>query len=104
MGGALGSVPVFSTTPLLAVYVVPSTSTVRGPVSRAAPRTNVTPAFTSRSTAIWSSQSVVASSRIRACTGDQSDVTVLSPARPGMRRPSASTSAARIIILLGMHP
>ena len=51
----------------------PSTSTVRGPVSRAAPRTNVTPASTSRSTAIWSSQSAVASSRIRACTGAQSE-------------------------------
>ena len=96
--------PVLSTTPLLAVYVVPSTSTVRGPVSRAAPRTNVTPASTSRSTATWSSQSVVASSRIRTCTGDQSGVTVLSPARSATRRASASTSAARIIILLGMQP
>jgi hypothetical protein len=80
IGGVAGSVPVFSTTPLRAVYVVPSTSTCRGPVSRASPRTNVTPAFCNRSTATWSSQSAVASSRIRTCTGPQSDVTVLDPA------------------------
>ena len=104
IGGAAGSVPVFSTTPFAAVYVAPFTSTVRGPVSRASPWTTSAPASLSRSTAIWSSQSVVASSRIRACTGAQSEVTVLRPANSGIRRPSASTSAARITIFEGMHP
>ncbi len=104
IGGADGSVPVFRTTPVPASYVVPSTSTDRGPASRAEPRTNCTPAASSRSTAAWSSQSSVASSRIRACTGPQSEVTLLAPAKSGIRRPSASTSAARTIILLGMQP
>ena len=94
----------FSTTPVAATYVVPSTSTSRGPARRAVPRTKVTPASTSLSTAIWSSQSVVASSRMRACTGAQSGPTVLSPAKSGTRLASASTSEARTIILLGMQP
>ena len=40
---------------------------------------------------------------MRRATGDQSGVTTDEPAMPGMRRPSASRSAARTIILEGMH-
>ena len=104
IGGVAGRVPVLSTTPVAASNVSPSTATVRGPVSRPCPRTNRTPASSSRLTATVSSQSSVASSRIRACTGAQSARTSALPARPSMRRPSASRFAARITILLGMHP
>ncbi len=104
IGGTAGAVPGLSTTPRDASKVSPPTSTVRGPVSRAWPRTNRAPAFSSRSTATWSSQLSVASSRIRSATSPQSGRTSASPASPPMRRPSASTSAARIIILLGMQP
>ena len=104
IGGATGAVPGLSTTPRFASYCSPFTSTVRGPTSRPCPRTNVAPAFSSRSTATWSFQSSVASSRIRSATSLQSGRTSDSPASSGIRRPSASTSAARMIILLGMQP
>jgi hypothetical protein len=52
---------------------------------------------TSRSTATWSFQSSVASSRIRAATGAQPGATRTSPAIPGIRRASASRFAAPII-------
>ena len=105
--GPTGSVPVFSTTPLRrGVRRRRPTSTRAAGRSAGRRRArSVTPASTSRSTATWSSQSAVASSRIRACTGAQSGVTVLVPGQ--VRRPAAprpATSAARIIILLGMQP
>jgi hypothetical protein len=64
----------------------------------------VAPAFSSRSTATVSSQPAVASSRILWATGDQLRTVVLSPASSRTRAASASTSAARSIILVGMHP
>ena len=68
------------------------------------PRKNVPPLPVNRSTATLSSQSSVASALIRAATGAQSGCTCELPAMPGIRRPSASRSAARIIILDGTHP
>ncbi len=63
------------------------------------------PPFSSkRSTATWSFQLSVASSRMRWATGVQSGWTVDAPAIPGTRRASASRLAARIIILEGTHP
>ncbi len=68
------------------------------------PRTNRPPLPSKRLTATVSSQVSVASSRMRRATGAQSGVTSEEPAMPGMRRPSASRLAARIIIFDGTHP
>ena len=103
-GGAAGEVPVLSTTPREAAYRVPFTSTTPVPTSRPWPRTKRTPACSRRSTATVSSQSSVASSRIRACTTPQSGVTSAAPARVPTRRASASRFAARIAIFEGMQP
>ncbi len=75
IGGITGSVPAPMTTPRRASNVVPSTSTKPGPPSFAQPRTKRAPLPVSLSTAIWSFQSVVASSRIRVATGVQSGLT-----------------------------
>jgi hypothetical protein len=98
-------VPVPTTMPFVAVYAVPSTSTRPGPEIEPVPRTKVAPLPVSRSTATWSFQVSVASSRIRFATTDQSAVTwPTEPARPSTRRASASASAARTIIFDGMQP
>ena len=70
----------------------------------ARPRTKRPPCPSNRSTATWSFQSSVASARILCATCDQSGVTVALPASPSTREVSAIAPAARIIILLGMHP
>ena len=70
----------------------------------AVPRTNRPPLPVKRSTATLSSQVSVAWSRIRRATGPQSGSTVDEPARPGMRRASASALPARVIIFVGMQP
>ena len=62
------------------------------------------PASTNRSTATWSFQVSVASSRMRRATGAQSGVMLAVPAMPSTRWVSAIRLAARIIILLGMQP
>jgi len=80
------------------------TDTLAGPVSRPVPRTKRPPLPSNRSTATRSSQLSVASSRMRRATGVQSGLTIESPAKPGIRRPSASMSSARTIILVGMQP
>ena len=48
MSGTAGAVPVARTTATFAWYVVPSTSTVRGPVSRPDPRMSSMPADSSQ--------------------------------------------------------
>ena len=108
-GGTAGRVPVLSTTPRRVVYVIvspPSTSTVTWPVpaSRATPWWTVAPASTSRSTAMVSSQPVVASSSMRFATGAQEVLIDASPASEPARRTSATASLARTIILVGMQP
>ena len=80
------------------------TSTDMGPETRALPRMSRPPFSRRRSTATWSSQKSVASSRMRLATGAQSGVTTEVPAMPGIRRPSARRFAARTIILDGTHP
>ena len=57
-----------------------------------------------RSTATWSFQSSVASSRMRFATGVKSGAICAVPAMPFTRRPSASSSAPRITIFDGMQP
>ncbi len=108
IGGAAGDVPTLSTTPRLTSYSsVPSavsTTTRPGPASRPCPRANRAPLPISRSTATWSFQASVASSEIRFATVVQSGVTSTDPPSVGTRRASASASAARIIIFVGMHP
>ena len=103
-GGTKAWPPVPRTSARRAVNVRPATSTDRGPVTRARPRTKCPPLPSNRSTATVSSHESVASSRIRRATGAQSGVTTDVPALPGMRLPSASSPAARTIILEGMHP
>ena len=104
MGGAHARWPTLITTARLATYAVSPTSTRPGPSSRPQPRTKRPPLRSKRSTATVSSQSSVASSRMRAATGAQSGRTSAVPAIEGTRRASASRSAARIIILDGTHP
>jgi hypothetical protein len=70
----------------------------------ARPRTKWPPLPVKRSTATLSSQVSVACSLIRRATGAQSGLTCAEPARPGIRRASASALPARIIILVGMQP
>ncbi len=104
IGGIDGTVPVAITMPRVASNSRSPAITVRGPVMVPRSRRNVTPFFTSRSTATWSFQLSVASSRIRWATGAQSGCTVAVPAIPSTRRVSATRLAARIIILLGTQP
>ena len=104
IGGTQARAPVARTSARRAEIASPSTSTDAGPVTRARPRTKRPPLPSKRCTATVSSHESVASSRMRRATGDQSGVTTDEPAMPGMRRPSASRSAARTIILEGMHP
>ena len=104
IGGAQNLVPTLRTTPRRAVRSRSPTSTRPGPSSRPHPRTKAAPRPSSRSTATRSSQSSVASVRIRRATGSQSPRTVGRPAMAGIRRPSARRSAARIIILEGTQP
>ena len=80
------------------------TATSPGALIRPCPRTRMPPLPVNRSTATLSSQSSVASSRIRRATGAQSGAISARPAMPGIRRPSAIRSAARIIIFEGTHP
>jgi hypothetical protein len=100
----MGVGPVLTTTPRRAAKTRSPTTTRPGPSSRPHPRTTRAPLPSNRSTATRSSQSSVASTRIRVATGAQSAVTVDRPAMPGMRRPSANTLAALIIILEGTQP
>src|ERR1022692_4649177 len=104
MGGMAGEVPVAMTIPRRARSTSPLTVTSPGAVIRPYPRNSRPPLPVNRSAATVSSQLSVASARIRCATGAQSGVTVELPAMPGMRRPSVSRPAARIIILDGMHP
>ena len=87
-----------------ATYTSSPTATRPGPSSTPPPRTNVPPLPTKRSTATWSFQSSVASSRMRSATMEKSGSTVARPAMPSIRRASASRSAARMIIFDGMQP
>ena len=103
-GGAAGEVPVLSTTPREATYRVPLTSTTPVSTSRPWPRTKRTPACSRRSTATVSSQSSVASSRIRACTSAPVGGDLRGAGRVPTRRASASRFAARIAIFEGMQP
>ena len=108
-GGAAGRVPGLSRTPRVAAYVVvvPSASSTRTrpvPSSRPTPWWTVAPASRSRSTAIVSSQPVVASWSTRRATTDQTGVIVASPATAPARRTSATRSLPRTIILVGMQP
>ncbi|MEZ0070823.1 hypothetical protein ABH927_000154 [Planotetraspora sp. GP83] len=80
------------------------TVTMLGAVIRPRPRAKTPPASTSRSTATWSFQSSLASSRMRLATGFQSGTTVAVPAWPSTSRAARSLSAAAIIILVGTHP
>ena len=80
-----------------------STVTPPRPVIRPCRRAKCPSLPVNRSTATLSSQAVVASSRIRAATGTQSGSTLALPAVPGIRMPSASRLAARIIIFDGTH-
>ncbi len=103
-GGTDGRVPVPSTMPWRAWKTWSPTRTRPGPSSRPLPRTKRPPLSVNRCTATRSSQSSVASARIRFATGAQSGVTWAVPPRPSTRRASAIAFAARIIILLGTHP
>jgi hypothetical protein len=94
MGGMAGSVPVLMMIPRLARNTWSPTVTSPGAVMTPWPRKNVPPLPVNRSTATLSSQSSVASARIRLATGAQSGCTCELPAMPGIRRPSASRSAA----------
>ena len=92
-------------TPRRAVTVAPVDA--RPPLAgqpRVARGTTVAPLSRSRSTVTWSSQSYVASVRIRSATGANDGVTVASPAISLTRPASVSASAARIMILLGTQP
>ena len=93
-----------STTPLRAAYVVPPTRTRPGPVSTPLPRTKRAPLSSSRLTATASSQSSVASSRIRWATVAQSGSTREVPPKSATLRASAITCAAAIIIFEGTQP
>src|SRR5215472_9470986 len=104
IGGMEGEVPVAITIARDEAYVLPFTVTLPGSEITPRPRTKVPPLPTKRSTATLSSQLSVAWSRIRRATGPQSGLIETDPATPGMRRASASRSAARIIILLGTQP
>ena len=105
MGGMSGAVPVAMTIPRRARSTSPPTVTSPGAVIRPYPRNSVPPLPVNRSAATVSSQLSVASSLIRVATGAQlGEITVELPAMPGMRRPSASRSAALIIILDGTQP
>src|SRR6202165_1281957 len=84
--------------------MVPLTETLPWPASFPAPRTKWPPLPSNRCTATRSSQLSVATSRMRCATGFQSGLTVASPAKPGMRRPSATMSSSRIIIFVGIQP
>ncbi len=108
-GGAAGRVPGLSTTPLLASNACSSpslvvTTTRRAPSSRPTPCSTVAPAPSSRSTATRSSQWSVACTETRSATGAQLLVTLTSPDSSPARPASATRSAARTIILVGMHP
>src|ERR671919_1646354 len=104
MGGMTAWVPVATTMPRWASIPRSPTATRPGARIRPSPRRNRPPLASNRSTATRSSQSSVASSRMRWAKGAQSGRTVASPAMPGMRRPSASRLAARIIIFDGTQP
>ncbi len=104
IGGAAGAVPVLTTTPFVAVYVVSPTRTRPSPASIPRPRTKVAPLSSSRLTATASFQSSVASSRIRSATGVQSGLTIDEPAIVLTRPASRSVWAAAIIILDGTQP
>jgi hypothetical protein len=104
IGGIAGVVPVPMMIPRRARRTSPPTVTSPGAVILPWPRKSWPPLPVNRSAATVSSQSSVASSLIRRATGDQSGATVADPAMPGIRRPSASRLAARIIILDGTQP
>ena len=76
IGGIDGADPVLTTSAREATYVVPATSTLRGPTMRPRPRTSRPPLPVNRSAATVSSQVSVASARMRCATGAQSGVTV----------------------------
>ena len=104
MGGMAGAVPVPMMMPRLAFSTSPPTVTSPGAVIWPWPRNSRPPLPVNRSAATVSSQSSVASDLIRSATGAQSGATSDVPDMPGIRRPSASRSAARIIILDGTQP
>ena len=112
IGGTAGAVPVLMTIPRRArrtTWSSPSgragaTVTSPGAVIRPRPRTRIPPLPVNRSAATVSSQSSVASSRIRRATGAQSGSTRAVPAMPLTRFPSMIRFAARIIILDGTQP
>src|SRR3569833_3831576 len=103
IGGVSGAVPVASTTPRRARKTSSPTVPSFGPVKRPLPRTSRPPLSVNRFTAASSFQAAVTSST-RSVTCAQSDVISAVPASPGIRRPSASTSDARTMALLGIHP
>ena len=72
MGGTKALVPVFTTTARRPRTTRSPTTTRRGPSRRPRPRTNRPPLPSKRSTATVSSQSSVASARMRCATGAQS--------------------------------
>ena len=97
--------PGLSTTPRDASNVSPSTSTVRGPVSRAvaaheADAGVLEPLHRDRVVPVVGG---LVADPVRAPAPSRGGRRP-SPASPSIRRPSASTSAARMIILLGMQP
>ncbi len=105
MGGTAAWEPMEMTTPRRARSVrAPSTVTSFCPVILPRPRTSVPPLSVNLAAATLSFQLSVASSRMRRATGAQSGVMAAPPAIPGIRLPSASRPAARIIILDGTHP
>ena len=104
IGGIAACDPVATTIAVAASSSRSPTSTRPGPVTRPWPRMNRPPFDSKRSTATRSSQSSVASARMRFATGAQSGVAVARPAMPSTRPASASRSAARIIIFDGIHP
>ena len=89
--------------PRRARYSSSPTRTVSRETSSPRPRTRMPPLPVNRSAATWSSQSSVASSRMRRATTEKSGASDTAPASRGARRASATTLAARIIILLGTH-
>ena len=112
IGGTAGALPAAMTMPSRARSTCASpaappagvTVTSPGAVIRPWPRTRMPPLPVNRSAATLSSQSSVASSRIRRATGAQSGSISDRPAMPGIRRPSVIRSAALIIIFEGTQP
>ena len=104
IGGRKGSVPVAITTAWRALSIRSPTATVRGPVSRASPRISSTPSPAIALAALVSSRSRAIQRTRLEIFGKSTVHSTRLAARTRASPASASVSAERSSVLLGMQP